>query len=164
LDNRVPIDGIGCQGHLSMRTTMTTPIEKVQRNLDRLAQFNLPIKITEVLFAYRDEQVQVDELNKLFPIYFAHPNVEAILMWGFWAGDHWQPHCAMWREDWTPRPQVEAYRNLVFKKWWTNLKEKADKKGEVNVRAFYGDYQITCNGKTQKITLNKEEGSKEISF
>ncbi|NQU86604.1 MAG: endo-1,4-beta-xylanase [Mariniphaga sp.] len=164
LDNGVPIDGIGCQGHLSMRTTMTTPSEKVQRNLDQLAEFNLPIKITEVLFAYEDEQVQVDELNKLMPIYFAHPNVEAVIMWGFWAGSHWQPHCAMWKEDWTPRLQVDAYRDLVFNKWWTQLEKKANQNGELKERAFYGDYKITCNGVTKNIKLLKEKGSAEVNF
>ena len=164
LDNGVPIDGIGCQGHLSMRTTMTTPAAKVQRNLDRLGEFGLPIKITEVLFAYHDEQVQVEELNKLLPIYFAHPNVEAVLMWGFWAKGHWQPHCAMWREDWTPRPQALAYRDLVFNKWWTSLEEKADKNGEVKVRAFYGDYKITCNGESKTLKLSKQNGSAVLNF
>lgn len=164
LNSGVPIDGIGCQGHLSLRTNETTPAEKVQKNLDKLAEFNLPIKITEVLFAYEDETVQVSELNKLLPIYFAHPNVEAIVMWGFWAGSHWQPHCAMWKKDWTPGPQVEAYRNLVFKKWWTNKEEKTDKKGVLNTRAFYGDYKITVNGKTQKISLSKNTGTTHVYF
>lgn len=164
LASGVPIDGIGCQGHLSLKTTITTPAEKVQKNLDKLAQFNLPIKITEVLFAYDDEQVQVDELNKLLPIYFAHPNVEAIVMWGFWAGSHWQPHCAMWKKDWTPRPQTEAYRNLVFDKWWTETEGKADKEGILNIRAFYGDYKITVNSKTQNISLSKNTGNAHVYF
>ena len=164
LDNGVPIDGIGCQGHLSMRTDDTTPAAKVQRNLDRLAEFDLPIKITEVLFAYRDEMVQVDELNKLLPIYFAHPNVESVLMWGFWAGSHWQPHCAMWKEDWTPRPQVEAYRKLIFEKWWTTVEDKADNKGQVSTRAFYGTYKITSRGKTKTVVLSKEAGSQRVEF
>lgn len=164
LESGVPIGGIGCQGHLSMRTTMTTPAEKVQRNLDQLAEFNLPIKITEALFAYEDEQVQVDELNKLLPIYFAHPNVEAFIMWGFWAGSHWQPHCAMWKEDWTPRPQVAAYRDLVFNKWWTQKEEKTNQNGELKTRAFYGDYKITCNGVTKTVKLSKEKGSAEVYF
>lgn len=164
LDNGVPIDGIGCQGHKSMRTDITNSAEMVQRNLDRLAQFDLPVKITEALFSYQDEQVQANELNKLLPIYFAHPNVEAIIMWGFYAGSHWQPHCAMWRNDWSPRPQVNAYRDLVFNKWWTQLEEPVDQNGELKVRAFYGDYKITCNGKTKTITLSKEKGSKEVRF
>jgi len=164
LDNGVPIDGIGCQGHLSMRTTMTTPAERVQSNLDKLAQFGLPIKITEVLFAYEDEQVQVDELNKLLPLYFAHPAVHAIVMWGFWAGSHWQPHCAMWKKDWSPRPQVKAYRDLVFNEWWTCEEKKTGPDGTVKIRAFYGLYDITCNNKTKTINLTKQNGSAGVFF
>jgi endo-1,4-beta-xylanase len=164
LDNGVPIDGIGCQGHLSMRTTMTTPAEKVQTNLDNLAQFGLPIKITEVLFAYEEEQVQVDELNKLLPLYFAHPAVEAVIMWGFWAGSHWQPHCAMWKEDWTPRPQVHAYQKRVFNDWWTQEERKTGPDGTLKIRAFYGTYKITCNHHTKTVILTKQNGSTEVFF
>ncbi len=164
LDNGVPIDGIGCQGHLSMRTTMTTPAEKVQSNLDQLAQFGLPVKITEALFAYADEQVQVNELNKLLPLYFAHPAVHAVIMWGFWAGSHWQPHCAMWKEDWSPRPQVKAYRNLVFNEWWTREEKKIGPDGIVKIRAFYGKYEITCNNQTKTVDLTKQNGSTEVFF
>jgi endo-1,4-beta-xylanase len=164
LANGVPIDGIGCQGHKSMRTDATVSAERTQNTLDILAKYDLPIKITECLFAYQDEQVQADELKKLLPIYFAHPSVEAVLMWGFWAGDHWQPHCAMWREDWTPRPQVQAYRDLVYKEWWTQITDKADKKGEYQARAFYGDYIITSNGVSKAVTLSKKDGSIEVTF
>jgi GH35 family endo-1,4-beta-xylanase len=164
LASGVPIDGIGCQGHLSMNTTDTVSAWKVQRTLDRLAKFNLPIKITECLFIYDDEKVQVEELRKLFPIYFAHPNVEAILMWGFWEKGHWQPKSAMYRTDWTPRPQALAYRDLVFNKWWTNISGKADEKGILKGKAFYGDYLIISNGKTKKVTLSKKDKSIQVIF
>jgi len=168
LASGVPIGGIGCQGHFfSSRETparaATTP-EHVQKTLDRLAKFNLPIKITECLFAADTEQGKAEELKRFFPICFAHPSVEAILMWGFWEGAHWQPQTAMWKKDWTPTPQALAYRDLVFNKWWTRVSGKADDKGVFKTRAFYGDYIITSNGKTQKATLSKKGKSLQVSF
>jgi endo-1,4-beta-xylanase len=170
LANGVPIDGIGCQGHFvtigkadSPGRAATTP-EHVQKTLYKLAKFNLPIKITECLFVADDEQGKAEALRMFFPICFAHPNVEAILMWGFWEEGHWMPHTAMWKKDWTPTPQAEAYRDLVFSKWWTQTSGKADDNGMFKVRAFYGDYIITSNGKTQKVTLGKNEKSIQVSF
>lgn len=170
LANGVPIGGIGCQGHFvtsdkadSSGRAVTTA-EHVQKTLDKLAKFNLPIKITECLFVADDEQGKAEELRKFFPICFAHPNVEAILMWGFWEGAHWMPHTAMWKKDWTPTPQALAYRELVFNKWWTQTSGKADDDGIFKARAFYGDYIITSNGKTQKATLSKKEKSIQVSF
>ena len=109
LKNGVPVDGIGCQAHTitseeanSRGTPETTP-EQFQGNLDRLAKFNLPIKITECLFTADKEEDIAGHLLEYFPICFAHPNVEAIIMWGFWEGDHWQPHTAMWKKDSRPK-------------------------------------------------------------
>jgi len=170
LANGVPIDGIGCQGHFvtsdkvdSSGTAATTP-EHVQKTLDQLAKFNLPIKITECLFVADDEQGMAEELRKFFPICFAHPNVEAILMWGFWEEGHWQPHTAMWKKDWTPTLQALAYRDLVFNKWWTQTSGTADDDGIFKTDAFYGDYIITSNGQTKKTTLSKKDKSIQVSF
>jgi hypothetical protein len=70
----------------------------------------------------------------------------------------------MWRKDWTPTPQGLAYRDLVFNQWWTQISGKADNKGIFKTHAFYGDYLITSNDKTQKLTLNKKDKSIEVSF
>ena len=164
LASGVPIDGIGCQGHLAHAFPFITPSVHVQKTLDELAKFNLPIKITESLFIFDDEQTRVDELNRLFPIYFAHPAVEAIVTWGFWEVGHWQPHSAMWKRDWTATPQAQAYRELVFNKWWTKESGKADNKGSYNVHAFYGDYLITSDGIIKKVSLNKKDKTIEVSF
>ena len=170
LANGVPIGGIGCQGHTitsdeadSTGKAATLP-ERVQSTLDKLAQFDLPIKITECLFTADDEQGMADELREFFPICFAHQKVEAILMWGFWEDAHWQPQTAMWKKDWTPTLQAKAYRELVFDKWWTRTSGKADDNGTFKTRAFYGDYIITSNGKTIKATLSKKDKSMQVSF
>ncbi len=167
LANGVPIGGIGCQGHFvatkAAGKAPTTP-EHVQKTLDQLARFNLPIKITECLFVGDDEQDKADALRMFFPICFAHPNVEAIIMWCFWEQDHWMPNTAMWKKDWTPTPQVEAYRDLVFNKWWTQTPGKAGDDGIFKTRAFYGDYVISSNGVQKKVTLSKKDKSIQVNF
>ncbi len=163
----VPIGGIGCQGHFvatkAAGKAPTTP-EHVQKTLDQLAKFNLPIKITECLFIGDNEQDKADALLMFFPICFAHPNVEAIIIWGFWEQGHWMPQTAMWKKDWTPTPQVEAYRDLVFNKWWTKTAGKANSNGTFKTRAFYGDYIITSNGVEKKVSLTKKDKSLQVSF
>lgn len=170
LKNGVPIDGIGCQAHTITSDEAnftglpaTTP-ERFQRTLDRLAKFNLPIKITECLFTADKEEDIAEQLLEYFPICFAHPNVEAIIMWGFWEGDHWQPHTAMWKKDWSPTPQALAYRELVFNRWWTQISGKADLNGEYKANAFYGDYIITSNEQTKNVTLSKKDRSIRVVY
>ena len=164
LANGVPLDGIGIQAHRSIPGTVDNTPYMVQRNLDRFNKFDLPIKITEALFVYDDDRKRADELRKLFPIYFAHPKVEAIVMWGFWSRPHWIPHSAMWTDDFTPTLQAEAYRDLVFGAWWTDTEAAADANGEVHTRAFYGDYVITVNGESKRVTLSKANGKAEVAF
>jgi len=163
----VPIGGIGCQGHF-VATKATgkalTTHEHVQKTLDQLATFNLPIKITECLFIGDTEQDKADAMRMFFPICFAHPNIEAIIMWGFWEQGHWMPQTAMWKKDWTPTPQVEAYRDLVFNKWWTQTAGKAGDDGAFKTRAFYGDYIITSNGVEKKVSLTKKDKSVNVTF
>jgi endo-1,4-beta-xylanase len=138
LDNRVPIQGIGCQSHSGTLVGVRMSPEHVQKTLD--------------------------ELRKIFPVYFAHPKIEAILMWGFWAGLHWRPWSALWRKDWTITPQGSAYRDLVFGQWWTKASGKADKSGTFQTDAFFGDYEIASGGKTRKAALRKRDKVLEVTF
>jgi endo-1,4-beta-xylanase len=162
LASGIPIGGIGCQGHLGTSVKTVMSVEHVQNTLDQLSQFSLPIKITECLFEGEDEQAQAEELQMIFPVYFAHPNVEAIIMWGFWAGSHWRPHTAMWKKDWSITPQGQAYRELVFDKWWTQTAGKAGSDGTFKTRGFFGDYEITTGVKTKKVTLCKKDKTVEV--
>jgi endo-1,4-beta-xylanase len=155
LDNGVPIGGIGCQGHSATFLNVSMSPEHVQATLDKLNHFDLPIKITECLFDIQDEQMQAEELRRILPIYFAHPGVEAVLFWGFWEGAHWKPWSALWKKDWTITPQGQAYRDLVFKEWWTQISGKADATGIFQTEAFFGDYIISSNGITQNAALSK---------
>ena len=63
-------------------------------------------------------------------------------MWGFWEGANWIPVSSLYRRDWSPTPAAEAYRDLVFKQWWTTWQGKADAQGRCEVRAFYGRHRV----------------------
>jgi len=81
---------------------------------------------------------------------FSHPKVDGFIMWGFWEGAHWRANegGAMIRRDWTARPTVKAYRDLVFKKWWTNETANSDSNGMAKFRPFFGTHKI-------KVTVGK---------
>jgi GH35 family endo-1,4-beta-xylanase len=144
LEQDVPIDGIGCQGHFDSRLDPN----HVHRTLDQLAQFGLPIKITEYDFRTTDEQAKAQQLDMFFRICFAHPAVEAIYLWGFWEGAQWRPDAALWKQDWSPTPAAEVYRDLVFRQWWTRFRGRADAQGVCRVSVFQGTHLVRINGGT----------------
>ncbi len=163
LASGVPLGGIGLQAHAGSDSGSPMNPVHVQTMLDRFSRFNLPLKLTECLFDVGDEKTQAEQLRTILPIYFAHPRVEAVLLWGFWAGYHWRPWAALWRKDWSITPQGEAYRDLVFNRWWTKAEGKADAAGTFKTEAFFGDYEITVDGVTKKATLSRKEKSLRVS-
>ncbi len=176
LSQGVPIAGIGAQGHLHGETFDR---QALRNALDSLAVFHLPVKITEFNMPgqrskfYREkittmtpeeEQLKARELIDYYKICFAHPAVEGILMWGFWEGANWIPVSSLYKLDWTPTPALEAYKNLIFKEWWTNISGVAGKDGIFSTRAFYGKYRVTVNGISKIVELKKSEGKARVTF
>jgi endo-1,4-beta-xylanase len=176
LDQGVPIGGIGVQGHVHMETFHPAALRNA---LEKLSQFNLPIRITEFNMPgqrsrfYRDrslhlteaqEQAKARALVEYYRICFACPRVEGILMWGFWEGANWIPVSSLYRRDWTPLPAAQAYRDLVFGQWWTRWQGRTDANGRSEVRAFYGQHRVKAGAKEQTVTLRKSEGSRAVSF
>ncbi|MFC1509344.1 endo-1,4-beta-xylanase [Candidatus Omnitrophota bacterium] len=154
----IPVGGIGVQGHFQK----DIDINIVQTALDSLAQFNLPVKVTEYDLTVDDEEKKAELLDSFYRTCFAHPAVDAIVMWGFWEGAHWRPGAALWKKDWTPTPAAHAYRNLVFDEWWTSADRKAGPDGVCTVRAFYGTYLVTAGNAETMVTFSKNEGAKTL--
>ena len=172
----VPIAGIGVQGHLHNETFDRVQLKSA---LDSLAVFNLPIKITEFnipgqrskfhvkrihTMTPEEEQFNAKELVDYYRICFAHPAVDGILMWGFWAGSNWIPVSSLYRRDWSATPALEAYQNLIFKEWWTMESGKTGKDGAFITPAFFGKYKVTVNGVTKEVNLTKDQGKVTIDF
>lgn len=152
-DGGAPIGGIGMQSHFGELLSAPSALLAM---LDRFSVFGLPIQATEFDINLKDEAVQADYLRDFMTALFSHPRVNAILMWGFWEGQHWLPDAALVRKNWQLKPSGVMWSNLVFKEWWTSTNVVADIAGNATVRGFKGDYELTINasGRTQIMTAS----------
>jgi GH35 family endo-1,4-beta-xylanase len=139
LESGAPLDGIGMQGHFGRR--LTAP-ERMLDILDRFGKFGKPIKATEFDVDATDEPLQADFTRDFMTALFSHPSVNGIVMWGFWEGRHWKPNAALFRRDWSIKPNGRVWMDLVFKQWWTEVEGRTDAQGNYRTRGFLGDYEI----------------------
>ena len=93
------------QGHFG---TDLTPISRVYNILERFAELDKEIKITEFDINTTQRDVQADYTRDFMTILFSHSSVKSILVWGFWASRHWNPEAAFYEKDWTIRPHGEV--------------------------------------------------------
>lgn len=141
IDDGAPIDVLGFQSHFW--STRLTPPERLYNIINRFSSFGLPLTVSEFDMNILDEQLQADYTRDFLTVWFSHPATESYIMWGFWAKAHWLGETgAMFREDWTPKPNLTAYTDLVFGEWWTEEDLVTDANGEAACRAFLGDYAI----------------------
>ncbi|NQT50856.1 endo-1,4-beta-xylanase [bacterium] len=136
-------DGVGFMGHFG--ATSLTPPEEVYAIFDRYAKLIPKLQITEFDVNVDDEELQTDYLRDLMTIAFSHPAVEAVVMWGFWAGRHWKPDAALYRRDWSIKPNGQMWLDLVCKQWWTDASATTDARGTAKVRGFLGDYEVSVD-------------------
>jgi len=172
----IPIAGIGVQGHSHSETFDR---DQMKIALDSLAVFKLPIRITEfnmpgqnskyynnrnLVLTQEEEELKAKELTDFYRICFSHPAVEGILMWGFWAGANWIPVSSLYNRNWSPTPAAGAYRDLLFREWWTKDSGITGKDGTYTVPAFYGKYKVTVNRISKEVDLKKAEGAVTLEF
>jgi endo-1,4-beta-xylanase len=83
------IDGIGEQAHAF--TTYGVSASTLKNNLDLLAATGLPIYLTEVDIDGPTDLAQLQEMQRVFPIFWEHPSVKGITFWGYRYG--------LWRQE-----------------------------------------------------------------
>jgi endo-1,4-beta-xylanase len=161
IDRGAPIAGIGMQGHFSAQVT---PPEELLRRIDRFAKLNKSLQVTEFDIATNDELLQADYTRDLLTVVFSHPAFIGFMMWGFWEPNHWRPQGAMIQDDWTTKPNYDAYMDLVFKKWWTNASGKTGPQGMFNVRGFVGEYdvEVSVGRRTRTLKVSLPSGGTTV--
>lgn len=80
------IDVIGFQGHAF---STRVPVSVMAANLELLASTGLPIMVTELDIDGPDPQQQLSDYQRIFPLFWEHPSVIGVTLWG------WKP--GMWR-------------------------------------------------------------------
>lgn len=183
LKRGVRIDAIGMQFHMfykkeeeQEKTKLFYEPKHLYDVMDTYAEFNKPLQITEATIpAYsndeEDELIQAEILEKLYSIWFSHPNMEQIIYWNLVDGyAAFAPQGDMTvgenyyfggliRFDMTPKPAYYTIKNLIENKWHTEENAITNERGKVKFRGFYGKYdvEIEVDGKiiTKEIELLK---------
>ena len=188
------VDAIGMQYHLHNKreeeyesTRKTLDPVKMYRHLDLYARFGKPIHITEVTApAYsweaEDEEVQAEMIEKLYSIWFSHPNVQQIVYWNLVDGyaHLWDPdpvkikasqgdmtigenyyHGGLLRFDMSKKPAYYKIKDLIQKVWHTEADAVADADGNISFRGFYGKYELTVTKDGKTFTKEIDHTSKK---
>ena len=147
------IGGIGIQSHFAAALPSPT---QVLKTLDHFSELGLPIELTELSFNLDDRDLQADYMRDFMIAAFSHPNVQGVMLWGFWEKRHWRPQAAPFNADWSIRPHGRQWIDLVAKQWVTDSESLTDTKGVAKTRGFLGDYEITVSaGAKSKTTSTK---------
>lgn len=150
------VDAIGVQGHFSAPPAG----EVVLARLDNVAVAGKPIWITEFHVTESDPVVRAQALEDVYRAAFSHPSVEGILMWGFWAGAHFEGADASLIDlDWTINAAGERYLDLRDT-WRTAVVQETDAEGAVGFRGYHGEYRVDVSlpGRVATFELTLEPG------
>ena len=174
LDRGCKISAIGIQSHQHQGYWGK---EKLLDVLDRFSKFDLPIHFTEntllsgtpvpeYIEDLNDwqveewpslpeyEKIQADQMEEIYRILFADPNVKAITNWDFADGAWLNAPSGVVRKDNSLKPSYEMLRRLIKEEWTTKETLKTDENGNVKIEGFKGEYVIKYSGREAAFTLN----------
>ena len=173
LEMGVPISAIGIQSHQHQGYW---GLEKIHEVLTRFEHFGIPIHFTEntlisgdIMPAYiedlNDWQVdewpstpdglerQAREVSEMYTELFAHPLVEAITTWDLTDGKWLKAPSGVLTVDNKEKPVYDALMGLIHGEWETKENFVTDENGYVTITGFKGEYEVSANGKTAKVSL-----------
>lgn len=116
LIDRDLVDIIGVQAHAfsngSSTSSGTTP-STIRSVLNKLGETGLPIQATELDIdgdpnSNDSDEVQLENYKRIFPVFWEHPKVEGVTLWG-WRPGMWrsEQEAFLWSDRGRPRPAME---------------------------------------------------------
>ena len=141
---------------------------KILKGLDILAEFGLPLELTEITVptfgtSEEDEDLQAELLDLLYTTCFSHQAVETLVYWNLpdeyaYALPGWNENrCrgGLFRKDMTPKKSAQRLYEMFNKRWHTDIEVVTDENGYAEFRGFYGDYSAELDNTTQEFSIEK---------
>jgi len=86
LQARGLVDGVGVEGHFLEETDAVT----IQAKLDKLVALDIPIYLSDLDINEADDQVQLEKIQALFPVFFDNTAVKGLTFWGYRENQLWR--------------------------------------------------------------------------
>ncbi|MDB4766604.1 endo-1,4-beta-xylanase [bacterium] len=134
------VGGIGLQSHFDSNVSP----KALELTLAKLTDLGPEIWFTEFDVSNPDPNERAKLLETFYRYAFSVPEAEGIIMWGFWAGNHWRgADSALLDQDFTPNAAWQMYSDLMDE-WTTELTAGGSKnQSQFAFRGFQGTYKIT---------------------
>ncbi|MFB6162862.1 MAG: endo-1,4-beta-xylanase [Halococcoides sp.] len=150
-DQGVGVDAMGHQAHLGPTNLdgQVWSYPQINRLFDKFADLPGTQRITEYDMAgdaWSGQQQRAEVMRAFLKTAYGHPDVDEFVIWGMWDQTHWQGEAPFFQEDWTPKPALDEWRNLVLDEWWTSASGTTDGSGTYTVDAFLGDHEVQVTG------------------
>ncbi len=99
------IGGIGVQAHTF--SVVGASVSVMRANLQSLAATGLPIYISELDINEQNDQTQLQEYQRIFPVLYQFPDVKGVTLWGYQQNHTWIPYTYLITDRNAERPAMQ---------------------------------------------------------
>jgi len=141
---KVPVQGIGFQGHGPERFAPTPPHELL-RTMDKFATLGLPLQVTEFDFETTDQDLQAQYTSDFLITIFSHRAMTGLITWTpyeYAKGKGPKPDAAFFDHNRREKPNGNVWNSLVNDTWRTRTQIVTDDNGMAAFRGFKGSYNV----------------------
>ncbi|XXX76464.1 endo-1,4-beta-xylanase [Sorangium sp. So ce134] len=103
IDAGAPVDALGAQAHDAYKINTAT----VKDYIDKLASLGKPVYITEYDIGIADDNQQKRVMEEQFTMFWNHPAVPGITLWGYIVGATWRDNTGLQHQDGRMRPAMQ---------------------------------------------------------
>jgi arabinoxylan arabinofuranohydrolase len=103
------VDALGEQAH----GLESWSLNDISTRLNRVAALGKPIYITEYDVARTNDQEQLQIMQTQIPLFYNHPSVAGITLWGYVVGSTWVNGSGLIQSNGTPRPAMTWLMNYL---------------------------------------------------